>query len=1054
MTQERRGPAAAADQRAYTASGRGKRLGFRVALWGVCGFALVSIVAVAVEAQTAYLQSLVFTRLAHELTFNIGSGPSDEIRFPTGGPQDKRLGYSQLASYIGALNARNFSVARQASWSPALARFAADHGYAVYREKEDAGLTLSDRTGAPFYRARYPERTYQDFQSVPPLVVSTLTFIEDRSLLDPRVPRKNPAVNWQRLALATAAQAAGKLDPDLRQGGASTLATQIEKFRHYPDGRTRGIDDKFHQMMAAATRSYLDGPETLGVQQRIVSTFLNSTPLSSRPGYGEIIGVGDGLWAWYGSDLAEANRLLAETGTAPSARKAEIYKQVLSLLLAQRRPSYYLMDGRKSLDALTNNYLRLLGDAGIIDGALRDAALHAQLNFLPDPPSPAPVSFVDRKAAAAVRMELLRLLGTPSLYDLDRLDVAASTTFDAAAQQRVSDVLPRLADREQVKSLGMVGLNLLGTEDPSRVNYSVVVYERGTDRNFVRVHADSLDQPFDLNSGAKLILGSTAKLRTLITYLGIMNRLHDEYENMPSRQLLTESAKADDALTRWATAYLANAADRSLQPMLEAAMQRRYSASPAESFFTGGGVHVFENFEKSENRQVPTVEDALVHSINLAFIRVMRDIRSYYMAEGARGAPTAAEAKSDARQAYLKRFADQEGRTYLNHFYDDLRARKPDEMLSYLAARAGRTPNRLAIVYRSLRPEGSVGDLRSFLGKELPKVSLNDRAVESLYANSGPDRYSLADRAYLARVHPLQLWLAAYLQDHAGAPRAEILKASDDERQEAYSWLFKTRSVRKQDVRIRIVSEQDAFNQILKDWRNQGYPFEYLVPSLATAIGSSGDRPDALAELMGIILNDGVELPTVEIEQLHFAADTPYETRMALTPTAPRRVFAPEIARTVRRVLMNVVSEGTGTRFRGAYVTPDGKPLVVGGKTGTGDNRFKSYGARQHLVEARVVDRTATFVFFIGDRFYGTITGYVAGPEAGKYHFTSALAVQLLKSLTPQLQPLINTPQTADQLAASPSAPVPEITFVSGVGVSNAVSGVSNAVSSVSKAVH
>jgi hypothetical protein len=183
---------------------------------------------------------------------------------------------------------------------------------------------------------------------------------------------------------------------------------------------------------------------------------------------------------------------------------------------------------------------------------------------------------------------------------------------------------------------------------------------------------------------------------------------------------------------------------------------------------------------------------------------------------------------------------------------------------------------------------------------------------------------------------------------------------------------------------------------------------------------------------MGIILNDGVQLPTVEIEQLQFAAGTPYETRMALTPAAPKRVFAPEIAQTVRRALMNVVSEGTGTRFRGAYLTPDGHPLVVGGKTGTGDNRFKSFGAGQHLVESRVVDRTATFVFFLGDRFYGTITAYVAGSEAAKYHFTSALAVQLLKSLTPHLQPLIDTTETPVLAIRAPETP--NITLVAGPG--------------------
>ena len=57
-----------------------------------------------------------------------------------------------------------------------------------------------------------------------------------------------------------------------------------------------------------------------------------------------------------------------------------------------------------------------------------------------------------------------------------------------------------------------------------------------------------------------------------------------------------------------------------------------------------------------------------------------------------------------------------------------------------------------------------------------------------------------------------------------------------------------------------------------------------------------------------------------------------------------------------------------------------------------------------------MVDRTATFVFFLGDRFFGTVTAYVPGAIAGNYHFTSAIAVQLLKAIEPQLQPLLNSP--------------------------------------------
>jgi hypothetical protein len=46
-------------------------------------------------------------------------------------------------------------------------------------------------------------------------------------------------------------------------------------------------------------------------------------------------------------------------------------------------------------------------------------------------------------------------------------------------------------------------------------------------------------------------------------------------------------------------------------------------------------------------------------------------------------------------------------------------------------------------------------------------------------------------------------------------------------------------------------------------------------------------------------------------------------------------------------------------------------------------------------------------VFFLGDRFFGTITAYVAGREADNYHFTSFLPVRVLKVMAPKLMPLI-----------------------------------------------
>ena len=71
------------------------------------------------------------------------------------------------------------------------------------------------------------------------------------------------------------------------------------------------------------------------------------------------------------------------------------------------------------------------------------------------------------------------------------------------------------------------------------------------------------------------------------------------------------------------------------------------------------------------------------------------------------------------------------------------------------------------------------------------------------------------------------------------------------------------------------------------------------MPSYGSAIGSSGDRPDALADLMGIILYDGLRLPTVDLQRLEFASGTPYETELTVRPE-PQRVLSTEVAGTVR----------------------------------------------------------------------------------------------------------------------------------------------------------
>jgi hypothetical protein len=98
----------------------------------------------------------------------------------------------------------------------------------------------------------------------------------------------------------------------------------------------------------------------------------------------------------------------------------------------------------------------------------------------------------------------------------------------------------------------------------------------------------------------------------------------------------------------------------------------------------------------------------------------------------------------------------------------------------------------------------------------------------------------------------------------------------------------------------------------------------------------------------------------------------------------------------------------------------------VGGKTGTGDNRSTTYDSRGNEISSKAINRTSTFAFLIGDRFYGVLTAYVPGEQADRYGFTSSLPVAILGILAPELQDLLLAPPaTAGDAAATAAAAAP-----------------------------
>jgi membrane peptidoglycan carboxypeptidase len=982
-----------------------------VAVLLVIGFVIVKLVRD--EVKTSRYQARYLSAISEQLSFKLVSGPSTSVRYPEYGPYDQRLGYTILPEVIKRLEKSGFSITSQAAFSPMMAELA-DYGlFNIYHEKTQAGLRITDKADQVVFNAVYPAYGYPNFKAIPPLILDTLLFIENRELLNEENTTVNPAIEWDRLGFAGIQLMAHKLGATSAVPGGSTLATQLEKYRHSKNGYTNSIVDKFRQMGTASLRAYMMGPDTREMRQEIALSYLNTMPLAATPRLGEVHGLGDGLSAWFGADFAEVNKLLSPDALRSheqiTQQQAQAYRQVLSILLSQRRPTYLLGRGYDALQNLTNSYLRLMAEQGVISTALRDAALQAS-TVRPLKSVDEPAKFMtEKKTQNVLRTRLAKALGVKSNYDLDRLDLNVKTTLDYSTQQAVTNELRRLSQPDEARNAGILGFRMLNENvDLTPIVYSLMLFERGKTGNLLRVQTDNFDQPLDINEGIRLDLGSTSKLRTMVHYLELIADIYNQYKDRPAQELGQIELHPRDYLSAWVIEHLRATPKISLEDLLNQALDRRYSASPGEYFFTGGGLHYFNNFNKDDNGKIMSVRHALRDSVNLVFIRLMRDIVYHHLYKPEGIARWLESPDDPKREEYLQRFADKEGSTYLNKFYARHQGKSAEESLDMLTKRVYAKPSRLTMLYRAVYPDNDEMALIAYLNAHLPKADLVNEDIYELYDKYSIEKFDLQDQGYITKIHPLELWLVGYLAQHPKATRDEVMAASAEQRQQVYRWLFKNNRKVAQQQRIMMLLEAEAFKEIHRAWKRVGYPFGALTSSYATSIGASGDRPAALAELTGILLNDGVRLPIVRFESLHYAQGTPYETLLNKAPDQGERIFAPEIAKVARGAMIGVVDGGTAGRLNGIYTDAEGKPLVVGGKTGTGDHQKEIWGAGGRLIESKFISRAAVFTFFLGDRFFGVITAYVQGDNAGNYHFTSSLPVQIVKFLKPTLSPLIN----------------------------------------------
>jgi membrane peptidoglycan carboxypeptidase len=953
-----------------------------------------------IEFQTSIVQAWIFTRTNERLSYELAPGQATSIAFPAPAPFDDRRGYSKLSAFQTRLLSQGFQVSQQARQSETMVNLISQGISPPYIEPPETGIDIRGAAGVPLFRHAQSEFLFEKIDNIPPLLVKTLLFLEDRDLDSPNFSRQNPAVEWDRFFKAALLYLGSKLYLDVPVQGGSTLAVQLEKFRHSAHGRTDSPLDKFRQIVGASLKAYRAGPNTRAWRDRIIVDYFNTVPLAAAPGYGEIHGLGEGLYAWFGMQLSDAMKALRTTGiTIPKVR---VYKHVLTLLISVRAPTVFLVEQRGSLEHKVNQFTQLLAREGIIDWEFATAVAETPIQFLSHGPVPPQPSSGRNKAANAIRMTMMELLGVTNLYDLNRFHVEVESTIDVPLQKKVVEFLQSLTSPETIKAYGLNGERLLENADPKRVIYSFLLVEPTPQGNFVRVQADNLAAPFDFNKSVKLELGSTAKLRTLTHYLELMAELHKELAGLDDTQLTQKMRLARDPLTSWAVETFKSEKTIALQPFLDRAMERRYSASPYEAFFTGGGLHHFENFDRIENDKIMILRDGFRNSTNLVFIRLMRDVVSYHRARLPYNADAVLSDLNNAeRQTMLAQIAEDESRAALRRAYQNFRAQTPEQITARLLGNKRNAERRLAILFFAWRIGADEQALAAWLAKNQHEAT--GEVVTKLFRAYRNPRLTLVDYAYLLSLHPLDLWCASEFRNNPQLSWEDLYTKSGEARRMGSAWLLTPRNRRAQDLRLRIRFERDAFARMTPYWQRLGFPFRTMVPSYATALGNSSDRPVALADLIGVLVNDGVRKRSLSLDKIHFARSTPYETLLEQKPQTGVPVLIPEVARTVRKAMAEVVEHGTARRLNGVFRMANGQMLTVGGKTGSGDNKFETFNRYGGVISSRATNRTAAFVFYIGDQYFGVVTAYVQGREAADYRFTSALPVTLMKILAPTL---------------------------------------------------
>src|SRR6185436_12143805 len=124
----------------------------------------------------------------------------------------------------------------------------------------------------------------------------------------------------------------------------------------------------------------------------------------------------------------------------------------------------------------------------------------------------------------------------------------------------------------------------------------------------------------------------------------------------------------------------------------------------------------FENFDRIDNKKILELREAFRNSVNLVFIRLMRDVVAYHRAHLAYDAEDVLQNPANPlRQKMLQEIAEDESRSVLRRAYQNYAKQAPDEIVRRLIGTRGVVARRLTVLFFAWRQGADVDALTEWL---------------------------------------------------------------------------------------------------------------------------------------------------------------------------------------------------------------------------------------------------------------------------------------------------------------------------------------------------